>query len=120
LQRKNNLGQNLGILRQGYQPINCDASGNLIDISGEIRKLYDHVNLDIERISYTDKGDWRISGKAAVEEVQKQVSTLESQVDLAVEKMTNASKEYIAILGIFASIVIAFVSGISDIKNWKG
>ena len=116
----NILGQNLGVLREGYQAINSDSNGGVIDISAEIRKLYDHVSLDIARMTYSDRGDWEVSGKAEIEKAQEAVNGLkdtvnglESDVDDAVKKMSNSAKEYIAILGIFASIVIAFTAGIS-------
>lgn len=109
----NILGQNLGVLRKGYQVKNQDSNRNDIDISNEIKKLYDHVSLDIARMLYSDSGDWKISGEPAIKKMQSEVKCLESHVNSATEKMNNAAKEYIAILGIFASIVISFVAGIS-------
>jgi hypothetical protein len=41
------LGQNLMELRKRYKPVNYDSDNKLIDISDNIRKLYDHVSLDI-------------------------------------------------------------------------
>lgn len=109
----NILGQNLGVLRKGYQVKNKDSKGKDIDISNEIRKLYDHVSLDIARMLYSDGGDWKVSGEPQISEMQSKVKNLETHVNSSTEKMNNAAKEYIAILGIFASIVISFVAGIS-------
>ena len=53
----NILGQNLDVIRNGYQSKNKAEDGHTIDVSDAINKLYDHVNLDIARMLYTDAGD---------------------------------------------------------------
>lgn len=67
------------------------------DFCHRLEKLYDHVNLDISRINYTQEIANRMEEKnrKAGEEI-KQLS----------EKATNMQKDYITILGIFSSIVI--------------
>lgn len=107
------LGQNLDVLRQGYQAKNINDNGDLIDISDSIRKLYDHVNLEIARMDYSDAGDWRISQEEKLQKVRARISELNDNVAQSTEKMDNASKEYIAILGIFASIIVTFIGGIT-------
>ena len=47
------LAQNIAAIKAGYSPLNKDKNDNIIDISKEINKLYDHTNLDIARINYT-------------------------------------------------------------------
>ena len=47
------LAQNIQVIKDAYIPRNYDKSKNMIDISKEILKLYDHTNLDIARINYT-------------------------------------------------------------------
>ena len=67
----NVLGQNLSMIREKYTPgINLDSTGKKIDISDSIRKLYDHVSLDIARITYSEEGDRKTSGEAAILDVQ--------------------------------------------------
>ena len=68
----------------------------------KLEKLYDHVNLEISRISYTQEIAQRMEDKnrKAGEEI-KSLS----------EKAANMQKDYITILGIFSSIVITFVAG---------
>lgn len=62
------------MIRSGYQPRNrTDDGERIIDVSDALKKLYDHVNLDIARISYSDAGDRKISGEEAVSELQTQV-----------------------------------------------
>lgn len=70
------LGQNLSEIRKGYQPKNVDSAGNAIDISENIKKLYDHVSLDIARLSYSDAMNWKVSGEEAIEELRTRLMGL--------------------------------------------
>lgn len=72
------------------------------DFCHRIEKLYDHINLDISRISYTQEIARRIE--------EKNSKTGEELEQLS-EKAANMQKDYITILGIFSSIVITFVAG---------
>lgn len=127
------LTQNMAAIKNGYKPKNMDENGELIDISREITKLYDHVNLDISRINYTN----RVAGQALSELARTQciISTLKDKLDEAERireesnkelhnesenlknEINNSQKkmqnEYITILGIFASIVLAFTGGMT-------
>ena len=116
----NVLGQNLSMIREKYTPgINLDSTGKKIDISDSIRKLYDHVSLDIARITYSEEGDRKTSGEAAILDVQSQINVIEPKIEEAMnvqntlsEELGKQQREYIAILGIFASIVLTFIGGI--------
>lgn len=105
------LGQNLDVLRKGYNAINYDADGNLIDISDSIRKLYDHVSLDIARIMYSEAEDRRIVSYETIQEVRSDVDEVKTGIDKAYQKIKSQQKEYISILGIFASVILAFMGG---------
>jgi hypothetical protein len=116
----NILGQNLSVIRAGYNPQNRDDNGKLIDIGDSIQKLYDHVSLDIARILYSDAGDRKASGTAAVVDVQSQIKQIQADIERAKIAQSNVEvelgkqqKEYIAILGIFAAVVLAFTGGIA-------
>lgn len=127
----NILGQNLDVLRNGYKPQNKASDGKrTIDVSDAIKKLYDHVNLDIARITYSDAADRRISGESSLENLQSQINSLHSELQKAINikedyeatekkivdvesKLENSQKEYITILGIFAAVVLAFTGGIA-------
>lgn len=127
----NILGQNLDVIRNGYKPQNKASDGKrTIDVSDAIKKLYDHVNLDIARITYSDAADRRISGESSLENLQTQLNSLQNELQKAqsikqdyettekklveVEsKLDNSQKEYITILGIFAAVVLAFTGGIA-------
>ena len=112
------LGQNLAEIRKGYRAQNSRGNGTLIDISDNIRKLYDHVSLDIARIGYSDAADRVVSQESSIMDIQSQItllneqsSTVRTQIDDQLEKVKGMQKEYIAILGIFASAVLAFTGG---------
>ena len=111
------LGQNLSEIRKGYQAINTDQAGNVIDISDSINKLYDHVSLDIARMGYSDAADWRLSQESNLANIRAQISeigdTFNERTKIVEERLGNAQREYIAILGIFAAVVLAFTGGIA-------
>lgn len=92
--------------------------------------FYDHVNLDIARIAYSDGADRRISGESSIENLQSQINSMHQELQKAQEikhdyeitekkivaaenKLDNSQKEYITILGIFAAVVLAFTGGIA-------
>ena len=114
------LGQNLLEIRKGYQVLNSDDLGNKIDISDSIRKLYDHVSLDIARIHVSAAESRQLLGEADIDDLQAQINNVKSEVIKAqgqqedVErKLGNSQKEYITILGIFAAVVLAFTGGLA-------
>ena len=116
----NILGQNLSLIRSGYNPQNRDEHGNIIDISDSIQKLYDHVSLDIARILYSDAGDRKTAGETTIVDVQSQLNQIQVEIDKAKLSQNNVEtelgkqqREYISILGIFAAVVLAFTGGIA-------
>jgi hypothetical protein len=116
----NILGQNLSLIREGYCPKNRDCNGKLIDISESVKKLYDHVSLDIARISYSEAQDREVSGKESIENLQSRIKIFEKDISgtqkkllHVTRKLESSQKEYIAILGIFSAVVLAFTAGIA-------
>ena len=116
----NILGQNLEILKSNYISNKTD----MVDISNEINKLYDHVSLEIARVNYLNAADKRISGEEAINNLQTKVNRLSVKIDYEIddlhteyesveEKLDNSQKEYIAILGIFSAVVLTFTGGIA-------
>ena len=126
------LAQNIQTIKDGYVPKNNGENGEIIDISKEIVKLYDHTNLDIARINYT-----KTMTNETLSELAKNrllVTNLENNVresEASLKELSNQTigdlkqlsikfqdrqedmqKEYITILGIFAAIVLAFTGGI--------
>ncbi len=90
------------------------------EVRKKFKKLYDHVNLDIARIQYMRNIDEK--GEQNRQEVIAKISTINTDIRIAqsksivaIKKAKNAlskaksmQKDYITILGIFASIVITF------------
>lgn len=114
------LGQNLLVIRKGYRSINSDKNGDIINIDGHLKKLYDHVSLDIARMGYSDGADRMLSQEANIADLQAQVNSATIQTNAVQERLNaqesdlkSAQKEYIAILGIFASVVLTFTAGIA-------
>lgn len=121
------LGQNLTIIKNGYKSINKDADGNQIDIHKQINKLFDHVSLDIARISYSDAANRQSVQDSKINDIKREINETQQRVDSMLndievsqinikttqDSINNAQKEYIAILGIFAAVVITFVGGIA-------
>lgn len=116
----NVLGQNLDMIRCGYKPMNCDINNRQIDISVSIRKLYDHVNLDIARLNVLYANDINIKYDSLVSSLRIKVSDLENDIakaskdlDDARKEIANQQKDYISILGIFASVVLTFTGALT-------
>ncbi len=127
------LAQNIQVIKDGYIVKNYDENNKLIDISKEILKLYDHTNLDIARINYTktmtnDAMSESTKNKLLVEDLKQKMNiadetfkelsnkTIEDTKQLSSqiqEKQDDMQKEYITILGIFATIVLAFTGGMA-------
>lgn len=121
------LGQNIKEIRKKYQGKNPDGNGKIIDISSSIRKLDDHVSLDIARLTYSDGLERRLSKEESVSNIQTQVNKINFEINKANSSIENANediekfkdslnkhqKDYIAILGIFAAVVLAFTGGMA-------
>lgn len=128
------LGQNIELIRQGYQKKNTTSDGELKDIEENIRKLYDDLNLEISRILSDEANAWKYSlkdnivqlsqkieeSKNTLENTEQKLGEMEQKVKETEEKqieiagrIESSQKEYIAILGIFAAIVLAFTGGIT-------
>ena len=121
------IGQNLQIIKDGYEKVEKD-------VSEKINKLFDHVNLEMSRILFSESRYRDVSSETAVQEMNSRVSGIEEKINQADEKINQAEtkinqakgkieettkamdkqqREYISILGIFASIVLSFTAGIS-------
>ena len=87
-------------------------------LSKKIQKLYDHVNLDVARINYVKAIDKRymVSGKkinVSLKDTEAKLNSTKEELDEYVEKVDNAQKESITILGIFSAVILAFIGGMT-------
>lgn len=95
-----------------------------------VEKLYDHVNLEIAQINYmSDMKRELVSDVSQIKQKNEEFKTTSSQLKKKLEAFNKTSKEledkinglsrdYIAILGIFAAIILAFTGGISFTKGF--
>lgn len=87
------LAQNIQTIKDGYAPKNYDEKGQLIDISKEILKLYDHTNLDIARINYTTTMVGETKSELAKTKVL--VENLEEKIKDAEDRLKSVSEQNI-------------------------
>lgn len=109
------LGERIGLLRQAWNDVDSESN-----VSKNIKKLYDHVSLDIARMTWSDRGDRELSGIDSIRErnediskLHKEVEEIEHRTDKLKKDINDYQKENITILGIFASIVLAFTGGMT-------
>lgn len=98
-EQNSNLAQNIGYICNFIQ-----KSKDEQNFKKSVEKLYDHINLEVAHCSF-------FLGEANKTSIDKKIMELQAAVDDAREKLQKTQAEYITILGIFASIVLAFVGG---------
>lgn len=133
------LSENLSYL---YKRLTDDKENSRIndEFYNSFVKLYDHLNLEISRISYSEKLVYENAGKVEerVKDTRKEISKMTKETDGTSKKIEDLSKEidsmtfeinesknqllgiqkdYVSILGIFASIVLAFNGALSFGSN---
>lgn len=79
-----------------------------VAVYNKICKFIDHVNLDIARVNYTKSESAKM-----LQIFNKENGDILSKVSTIDEKAERMQREYITILGIFSSIVVAFVAGMT-------
>lgn len=101
------------------------ADKNLENIKHSFSKIYDHVILEILQIKYMReveaKGEQNNINMIKVSEEVKSLNDKnkqnanenQQQISLMRDKLNSIQREYITILGIFASIILAFVAGLT-------
>ena len=109
------LSQNLEIIMNNYMPnVNVDEDGNTIDISDEIFKLYDHANLDIARfMALKETGDKNNAEQRRMNGLVSDIEQKYKKLEDTIPDIRGLQKDYISILGIFASIVLSFTAGLA-------
>ena len=99
-----------------YNEINEDST-----LKQQILKLSDHINLEILRIKdiNTFKKEFQQAEKN-LKETKNKIKSMEYKAKKTIKEISNLNdevkssrKEYITILGIFASIILAFVAGLT-------
>ena len=97
------LIENIGIIFDGIQ-FKHDKKEIDDAFFKKAKKLYDHINLDVARIKYTE---------TLVNKITEQNNLTNKELRKINEKAENMQRDYVTILGIFAAVIIAFVSGMT-------
>lgn len=98
-----NLSENIGLIIELLKP---EKDRHLLE---KLEKLQDHISLESNRLEYYES---KISAlEESICKEQKTLDKLEQKNEEVRKTIKNQQTQYITILGIFASIVLAFVGG---------
>lgn len=100
----NVLAMNIDMIRREYK------AHDSVNISMQLDKLYDHLNLEIGRLACFSTA--KETGER-LSKVDGLVRDLNEKSEETRKTLKKQQVEYIAILGIFASIVLAFTGGMA-------
>lgn len=111
----NNITNILSYIEDDY----IRGEKEFVDIYGPMHKLYDNINTEIGRWSYYSQNEQKIEDiKSQAEEIRSQTENIKFQTEKATKQLKKASKqaasiqtELIAVLSIFAAIVVTFSGG---------
>lgn len=113
------LAVNIKFIYENYADYKKEAESQ-VDIGNNIRKLYDHLSLDILRIQYSEQLYRKTAGVKDLDELRSNYALIEQKtkkvrkrIDAVRTKLEAIQKQYITILGIFSSVVITFVAGMT-------
>lgn len=123
------LGENVLLLKNSYEDCKTRYTGELgkKDISDNLKKLLDHVSLDIARIRFYTGEDENIVGMDTIGNIEKLLNETNERVRIterkseestkkleeSTKKLEKVQQESIAILSIFAAVILAFTGGLS-------
>lgn len=107
-----------------YQAVNQNEENgeDTLELRKSVKKLYDHVNLDVARMQDTEKQfkEWDRAQDSErrklgdrVEALSEKAESMRQKAESMQRKAENMQKDYITILGIFAAILITFVAGMT-------
>lgn len=100
-----------------YQAVNQNEENgeDTLELRKSVKKLYDHVNLDVARMQDTEKQfkEWDRAQDSERRKLGDQVESLAEKAESMQHKAENMQRDYVTILGIFAAILITFVAGMT-------
>ena len=97
-----NLQNLVDNMRFIFEFVQRDENEYTKDFIGKVKKLYDHINLDFSRMKYTEK---------LINDSMEKYQDVETRIIEIKNTAERMQREYVTILGIFAAIILAFVSG---------
>ncbi|MDR0407474.1 MAG: hypothetical protein LBH45_00925 [Campylobacteraceae bacterium] len=86
-----------------------EENWDTINLKRQIRKLYDHINLEFQRLNDYESFE---NAERRAEKVGEKLNTLTGNLNKTSSKLKNQTISFVTILGIFAAIVITFISGL--------
>ena len=115
------LSNNLMLFRKMIERKGENGTREYEDLHDPLIKLSDHLNLEIARYNYYSMNEQRgkdtekiISNiKEEIDKSQERINKTEYNIQEVERDLKQSTKDYITILGIFASIVLALTAGIS-------
>ena len=102
------ISENLNQLIELFKKISNDKQKKYNNASIGVYKLKDHIDIEIYRIERQEELQ-----KKTEEAIKEKTENFSNEVQNIKDNLTKISVQYITILGIFASIVLAFVSGLA-------
>ena len=102
------ISENLNQLIELFKKISNDKQNKYNNASIGVYKLKDHIDIEIYRIERQEELQ-----KKTEEAIKEKTEEFSKEVRNIKDNLTKISVQYITILGIFASIVLAFVSGLA-------
>lgn len=120
--RADRLVMNLGSLKE---PVAAASARYPVDVAEAIRlkfnKLYDHVSLEYFRLLLFESPYHSFESLAGdIDDMKELAHELGDSVDGTNEKLASSQKDYIAILAIFAAVIMAFSGGFGFISGSFG
>lgn len=90
-----------------------DENGNSLkeEYKNKLEKIYDHISLEFTRLSYSKSIESNTFSK--IEQLESKHKEIESKHKKIKEDISKQRNQYVAILGIFAAIILAFVGGMT-------
>lgn len=117
----NILAENIKGLKEYYKAVNYKGN-RLVNISDQLEKLYDHINLEISRMHYLKA--LQSDSENNIDQISRSLDGLNqtateefSKVEKMSKKVNNVYSEFVSILGIFSAIVLVFFGGTSLLGN---
>lgn len=105
--------------------LKCCKKNKNQEVYKVLKKLWDHTNLEIQRINYVDSIDERldITGNELSEKYKtisaeaQEINKKQKDINETINRINNIYSEFISILGIFSAIVLVYFGGTSIIGN---
>lgn len=113
------LASNLEALKIMVEKDNLKEAGKEFEaLYKPLRKLSDHINLEIARhLNYKEKDERANALESQLKTTRNALDTARSELEIANKKINSIQSELIAVLSIFAAIVMGFSGSLNFLGN---